>query len=211
MPLNVLREVSEWNCSKTFKKTVYNPSKISTEEYIGRGMEAAANAARRSESGTVGREWTGVYSHGVSWHGYTNLDRNVTSFYPEDWEMRYMHEMILTDADLMNATHWPITVTFGLYGDRDSNCASVARDASEGIGYSFNDKGLSFWGKLDEYDQAHEEPFDAECFVVHDSCTLTYSEFYHYMELVCQRFAKHFPAKAQEIEEDLEKYATRFF
>ena len=121
-----------------------------------------------------------------------------------------MHEMILTDADLMDNAHWPVTVTFGLYGDRDPNCATVARNASEGIGYSSNDKGLSFWNELDEYDQAHEEPFDVECFVVHDSCTLTYDEFYHYMELACRRYAKHFPEKAQELETDLEKYAARF-
>ena len=94
-----------------------------------------------------------------------------------------MGEMILRDADLMDAAHWPATVTFGLYGDGDPNCASVARDASEGVGYSFNDKGLSFWDELDEYDQANEEPFDVECFVVYDSCKLTYGEFYHYMEL----------------------------
>lgn len=55
-----------------------------------------------------------------------------------------MGEMILTDANLMDTAHWPVTVTFGLYGDRDPNCASVARDASEGRGCSFDDKGLSF-------------------------------------------------------------------
>ena len=53
-----------------------------------------------------------------------------------------MCEMILTDADLMDAAHWPVTVTFGLYDDSDPNCASVARDAGEGTGYSFNDAGL---------------------------------------------------------------------
>ncbi len=36
-----------------------------------------------------------------------------------------MGEMILTDTDLMDAAHWPVTVTSGLYGDRDPNCASV--------------------------------------------------------------------------------------
>ena len=66
----------------TFSKTVYDPSKISTDEFIGRGMEAAADAARRSESGTIGHVWTGIDSHGVSWHGFTDSDGNVTSFYP---------------------------------------------------------------------------------------------------------------------------------
>ena len=113
-----------------------------------------------------------------------------------------MCEMILTDADLMDAAHWPVTVTFGLYGDSNPNCASVARGAGEGTGYSFNDAGISFWDELDEYDQAHEEPFDVECFVVHDSCRLTYGEFYHYMELACGRYAERFPEKAQELEDE---------
>ena len=121
-----------------------------------------------------------------------------------------MNEMILTDADLMDAAHWPVTVTFGLYDDRDPNCAGVARDASEGVGYSFNDKGLSFWDELDEYDQAREEPFDVECFVVHDSCRLTYGEFYHYMELACRRYAERFPERAHELEGYLEGYVARF-
>ncbi len=121
-----------------------------------------------------------------------------------------MGEMILTDADLMDAAHWSVTVTFGLYDDKYPNCAGVARDASEGVGYSFNDKGLSFWGELDEYDQANEEPFDVECFVVHDSCRLTYVEFFHYMELACRRYAERHPERASELEEDLEKYTVRF-
>ena len=45
-----------------------------------------------------------------------------------------MSEMILTDADLMDASHWPVTVTFGLYDDRDPNCAGVVHGASEGAG-----------------------------------------------------------------------------
>ena len=121
-----------------------------------------------------------------------------------------MGEMILRDADLMDAAHWPVTVTFGLYGDGDPNCASVARDASEGMGYSFNDKGLSFWDELDEYDRANEEPFDVECFVVRDSCRLTYGEFFHYMELACRRYAERFPEKAHELEGYLERYIARF-
>lgn len=121
-----------------------------------------------------------------------------------------MSEMILTDADLMDASHWPVTVTFGLYDDRDPNCAGVVHGASEGAGYSFNDKGLSFWDELDEYDQANKEPFDVECFVVHDSCKLTYGEFYHYMELACRRYAERFPERALELEGYLERYIARF-
>ena len=49
-----------------------------------------------------------------------------------------------------------------------------------------------------------------ECFVVHDSCRLTYGEFYHYMELACGRYAERHPERAQELETDLARYAARF-
>lgn len=121
-----------------------------------------------------------------------------------------MSEMILTDSDLLEPAHWPVTVTFGLYETREPNCASVARGACEGKGYGFNDKGLTFWDDLDEYDQSLEEPFDVECFVVHDSCKLTFKEFFYYMKLACERYAARFPEKSQELQEDLGKYAARF-
>lgn len=49
-----------------------------------------------------------------------------------------------------------------------------------------------------------------ERFVVHDSCKLTYGEFYHYMELACCRYAERHPERAQELEASLKKYAERF-
>ena len=49
-----------------------------------------------------------------------------------------------------------------------------------------------------------------ECFVVHDSCKLSYGEFYHYMELACRRYAERFPEKARELETDLARYVARF-
>ena len=70
--------------SKTFKKTVYNPSKIDTDVYIKRGLQAANNAAKVSSSGRLGREWTGSDNQGVKWHGYCDSNGNITSFYPED-------------------------------------------------------------------------------------------------------------------------------
>lgn len=70
--------------TKTFKKTVYDPSKIDTDTYIMRGLEAANNTARSSSSGKLGREWTGIDDQGVKWHGYCDKTGKITSFYPED-------------------------------------------------------------------------------------------------------------------------------
>ena len=70
--------------SKEHSKTVYDPSKISTDEYIDRGLQAAADAARESRTGKLGREWTGRDAHGVSWRGYSDSGGNVTSFYPTE-------------------------------------------------------------------------------------------------------------------------------
>ena len=121
-----------------------------------------------------------------------------------------MSEMILNDMDLMDASHWPITVSFGLYNDPEPNCASIVREASMGNGYSFNDKGIVFWSELDEYEQAHEKPFDVECFLLDDACRLTYDDFFHYMKIACERYAARFPEKTHEFEECLNEYAARF-
>lgn len=67
---------------RNFVKTVYDASKISTDAYMSRGMEAASNAGRETGSGKLGREWTGLDSRGVPWRGYAGADGRVLSFYP---------------------------------------------------------------------------------------------------------------------------------
>ena len=58
-----------------------------------------------------------------------------------------MGEMILGDADLMDAAQWPVTVTFGLYDDRDPNCAGVVHGASEGGGLLLQRQGPQLLGR----------------------------------------------------------------
>lgn len=70
--------------AKTYKKTVYDPSKIETQTYIKLGLQAANNAAKASTSGKLGHEWTGTDNNGVKWHGYCDANGVITSFYPED-------------------------------------------------------------------------------------------------------------------------------
>lgn len=70
--------------SKTHHKTVYDTSKIRTDQYIKRGLAAANNAASKSTNGKLKREWTGTDSQGVKWRGYCDSKGNITSFYPED-------------------------------------------------------------------------------------------------------------------------------
>jgi len=72
--------------SKTHKKSVYDQRKISTDEYIKRGLEAANNAADKFPGGKLPREWTGKDSHGVTWRGYLGSDGNISSFFPDDEE-----------------------------------------------------------------------------------------------------------------------------
>lgn len=70
--------------AKTHHKTVYDSSKISSRDYIKRGLEAANNAAKKSPTGKLRREWSGIDNHGVRWRGYCDSNGNITSFYPED-------------------------------------------------------------------------------------------------------------------------------
>ncbi len=70
--------------SKTFYKTVYDPAKVSTKQYIKQGLQAANNGAMALSTGKLGREWTGTDNQGVKWHGYCDKNGEITSFYPED-------------------------------------------------------------------------------------------------------------------------------
>ena len=63
--------------SKQYQKSVYDPSKISTDEYIRRGLEAASNP-----TSVQGRKWTGLDSNNVKWSGYMNDADEITSLYP---------------------------------------------------------------------------------------------------------------------------------
>lgn len=69
--------------SSTHYKTVYDPSKIDTDAYIRRGLEAANNSASLS-FGRLDREWTGTDKQGVKWHGYCDSNGKISSFFPED-------------------------------------------------------------------------------------------------------------------------------
>lgn len=67
-----------------YKKTVYDPKILSTDQYVNYGIEAANNAAKNSSTGKLSREWTGTDSNGVKWHGYCDESGQITSIYPED-------------------------------------------------------------------------------------------------------------------------------
>lgn len=70
--------------SSTKTKTVYDSNKISTDQYLKQGLEAANNAAKNSSTGKLGHEWSGTDNSGIKWHGYCDDSGNITSFYPED-------------------------------------------------------------------------------------------------------------------------------
>ena len=70
--------------AKEFSKTVYDPLKISTNEYLTWGLQTANNTVKQSAFGKLNREWSGTDNQGVKWHGYCDSNGNITSFYPED-------------------------------------------------------------------------------------------------------------------------------
>lgn len=70
--------------NRIWTKTVYDSAKISTDDYLKRGIQAANNAAKEAVDGKVGREWTGMDNQGTKWHGYCNSNGDITSFYSED-------------------------------------------------------------------------------------------------------------------------------
>lgn len=65
--------------SKVYKKTVYDSGKMSTNDYMRMGLEAANNAANGK---TLDGKWSGVDSMGVTWQGYAE-DGKITTFFPK--------------------------------------------------------------------------------------------------------------------------------
>lgn len=65
--------------ANVYSKTVYDASKISTNEYLQRGVEAANAAAK---GGRLPREWSGTDGQGVRWRGYAE-NGEIKSFFPE--------------------------------------------------------------------------------------------------------------------------------
>jgi len=121
-----------------------------------------------------------------------------------------MNDCVLQVNDLFTQTHWPVLSAFGLYQDTDISFPCIIEGFSRGEGYGANDNGVNFWDELDEYDQTHEERFDVECYLVDESCKLTYAEFYHYMELACERYASRFPDSKEGLLSALDAYKERF-
>ena len=67
---------------RPFFKTIYNSDVISTDQYMTRGLQAAADAAK---SGRLGQEWVGKDNQGVLWRGYCDIGSGkVTSFFPQN-------------------------------------------------------------------------------------------------------------------------------
>ena len=69
--------------ARVFKKTIYDPDVISDNDFMKRGLEAANNAISKADNGVMPREWSGVDSEGITWHGYYT-DGEITSFFPDE-------------------------------------------------------------------------------------------------------------------------------
>ena len=121
-----------------------------------------------------------------------------------------MDELIIKDTDLTNPDHWPVEVVFGLYEDTAPGFLNVLASLSKGVGYGFNDAGVTFWGDLDDYEKASESPFEVECFVLDDICQLTYAEFDIYVNLACERYVMRFPEEKGKVESLADAYRQRF-
>ena len=125
-----------------------------------------------------------------------------------------MDETILKESDLLESSHQLVVYAIGFYdggsGFGRYGFPRLVKELSAGHGYGYNDKGINFWDELDEYDQTHEGRFDVECYLMDDSCKLTYAEFYHYMELACERYASRFPDSKEGLLSALDAYKERF-
>ncbi len=125
-----------------------------------------------------------------------------------------MSELIINDEDLVAKGHWPVECVLGFYSERSKQeheeFPDLVEALSRGEGYNDDEKGCDFWEELDEYDKAHEAPFDVECYAVGSTCRLTYAEFYSYVELACERYSQRYESAHKPLEESLNAYRKRF-
>ncbi|MFC4258571.1 CdiA family toxin C-terminal domain-containing protein [Marinobacter lacisalsi] len=61
------------------EKTVYDPSKVSNEQFLDWGRQAAAEA---QSAGRLNREWVGTASNSLEFRGYLDETGAVKSFFP---------------------------------------------------------------------------------------------------------------------------------
>ena len=70
--------------AKVQSKTTYDPSIISDEAFVNRGVEAFENfLGSLAEGESIPHEWSFIDNNDLSWHGYTDGYGNPTSFFPE--------------------------------------------------------------------------------------------------------------------------------
>lgn len=125
-----------------------------------------------------------------------------------------MSELIIIDEDLTVEEHWPVECALGFYSERSKQeheeFPALVEAISKGEGYDDDEKGCVFWDELDEYDKAHETPFDVECYAVGSTCRLTHAEFYRYVELACERYSQRNESARESLSESLRAYRKRF-
>ena len=121
-----------------------------------------------------------------------------------------MDQTIIQSEDLLDPSHWPVQAAIGLYEGGASDLPQIATNAAAGEGTYMDDCCISFWEDLDEYEKNQEEPFEVSCDVVNDSCSLSYAEFGHYLEIACSRYALRHPETADQFEKALNAYRKTF-
>lgn len=125
-----------------------------------------------------------------------------------------MSELIINDEDLIIEEHWPVECVLGFYSGRSEQehgeFPALVEAISKGKGYNCDEHGCDFWDELDDYDKAHEAPFDVECYAVGSACRLTYADFYRYVELACERYSQRRPSARKSLEKTLLAYRERF-
>ena len=121
-----------------------------------------------------------------------------------------MTEYILCDADLLKPEHQLVIIVIGTYDGAEIGLPEIVSCCAEGIGYGANESGITFWDELDEYEQERNELFEVECYLMDDSCTLTYAELYHYLVVACNRYGERFANARSELQHNLATYRERF-
>ncbi|MGL4209493.1 MAG: CdiA family toxin C-terminal domain-containing protein, partial [Candidatus Adiutrix sp.] len=71
--------------NKTYTKTIYDPKKVSAQQFLNWGLEAANNSTviNYHKNTTLPNTWVGIDSNGAKWLGFFDKNGNITSYFPD--------------------------------------------------------------------------------------------------------------------------------
>lgn len=120
-----------------------------------------------------------------------------------------MKRFRIEENDLLRDDHFPVKAMFNMVSDCRFKRTVKALSNNSGFGENYGD--CSFWGDLDDYDQANTEFFDGVEFWLHNDerVVISYEELLYYLKIACAGYCEDHPEDTAVINQYIEDYKKR--